>query len=96
VKEMERSERKWKRERDLTHLGVNNWGHIVVASVAEIIMDPYYRTLEGFCVLIEKDWVSLRYPFEGKMKNLILSIIHLLFIYFTHFVIYFCLHLDFY
>lgn len=45
--------------------GINNWGHILVASVAEIIMDPYYRTLEGFCVLVEKDWVSLRYPFEG-------------------------------
>lgn len=34
-----------------------------VASLAEIMIDPYYRTLFGFCVLIEKDWVSFAYPF---------------------------------
>lgn len=46
-------------------VGPTNWSHILVSSLAEMILDPYYRTLEGICVLIEKDWVSLRYPFEG-------------------------------
>ena len=27
-----------------------------ICSVAEILLDPYYRTIEGFAVLVEKDW----------------------------------------
>lgn len=45
--------------------GPSNWGHLILASIAQLMMDPYYRTLEGICVLIEKDWVAMRYPFES-------------------------------
>lgn len=37
-----------------------------LASLAEICLDPYYRTLEGLQVLIEKDWVSFGHKFAER------------------------------
>eukprot|EP01127_Copromyxa_protea_P009760 TRINITY_DN231_c0_g1_i2.p1 TRINITY_DN231_c0_g1~~TRINITY_DN231_c0_g1_i2.p1 ORF type:complete len:2533 (-),score=509.78 TRINITY_DN231_c0_g1_i2:1516-9114(-) len=37
--------------------------HTLIASVAQVIMDHHYRTIVGLCMLIDKDWVSLCYPF---------------------------------
>ena len=35
-----------------------------VISLAQLMLDPYYRTIEGFAVLIEKDWFN--YPFAKR------------------------------
>lgn len=34
-----------------------------VLSLAQIMLDPYFRTIEGFIVLVEKDWVSFGHQF---------------------------------
>ena len=37
-----------------------------ICSLVQIILDPYFRTIEGFAVLIEKDWVSFGHKFASR------------------------------
>jgi len=41
-----------------------------VASLAKLLMDPFYRTIDGFLVLVQTDWVGFGHKFSERMGRL--------------------------
>ncbi|KAF7322631.1 Protein phosphatase [Mycena chlorophos] len=41
-----------------------------LAALAQLCLDPFYRTIRGFEILVEKDWVSFGYKFMDRCGHL--------------------------
>jgi hypothetical protein len=37
-----------------------------ICAITQVLLDPYFRTIEGLAVLIEKDWCAFGHKFQGK------------------------------
>lgn len=42
----------------------------LVASLVQVMMDPYFRTITGFQSLIQKEWVMVGYQFLDRCNHL--------------------------
>jgi myotubularin-related protein 1/2 len=40
-----------------------------LSALAQIMLDPYYRTLSGFASLVEKDWCSFGHQFQRRCSH---------------------------
>lgn len=52
----------------LVHSVTNDWD-FVVSSIAHLLLDGYYRTLQGFQVLIEKEWTCFGFGCAHKLAH---------------------------
>lgn len=41
-----------------------------MASLVQVMMDPYFRTITGFQSLVQKEWVMAGYPFLDRCNHL--------------------------
>eukprot|EP01125_Pyxidicula_operculata_P017251 TRINITY_DN603_c0_g1_i1.p1 TRINITY_DN603_c0_g1~~TRINITY_DN603_c0_g1_i1.p1 ORF type:complete len:2599 (-),score=583.24 TRINITY_DN603_c0_g1_i1:6794-14590(-) len=57
--------------------GAGYENEMVLTSLTQILCDPYYRTIQGFCFLIDKEWIKPGFAFGKEHRY----VVYLLFMY---------------
>lgn len=52
-----------------------NWNVLQLTALAMIMLDPYYRTIKGFEVLIEKEWLSFGHKFQHVRATFLFNLL---------------------
>ena len=55
----------------LIHCPTGTEGSAILSSLAQVMIDPYYRTFEGLKKLIYKDWLFFQHNFIKKSALLL-------------------------
>jgi len=48
----------------------SNLQFIIFLAIASLILDPYYRTFDGFLAMIEKDWLCFGHKFSDRCGHI--------------------------
>ncbi|EDW06059.1 myotubularin-related protein 10-B [Drosophila mojavensis] len=45
----------------------------VISSLTQLLLDPHFRTIDGFQSLVQKEWVALEHPFQRRLGHVYVS-----------------------
>ena len=53
-------------------LSTDGWDRTAqTCALSQVMLDPYYRTIQGIQALIEKDWLSFGHKFNDRCGHLL-------------------------
>ncbi|KAM8719590.1 hypothetical protein ACLKA7_005774 [Drosophila subpalustris] len=41
----------------------------VISSLTQLLLDPHFRTIDGFQSLVQKEWIALEHPFQRRLGH---------------------------
>lgn len=45
----------------------------VISSLTQLLLDPHFRSIDGFQSLVQKEWIALEHPFQRRLGHVCVS-----------------------